>query len=293
MSPEQALGRPTDWRSDLWTLGVLCFQCLTGRLPFTHDALGGLMVLILQAPIPKIRDANPELPEALEAFWQRAVDRDPERRFQSAGELSDALGDAMGIVEVLAVPSTPPCSIHVSSTDEDTWTEPDIAIAVVPRRTSDAPVALTTANLVSRFRSRWRRKALWLWGVAAIASSLALLFVTRRFEVVAREPETSTPAVFPPPVVERRARSAGTLPQASTPPPAPAPVAVSAFPLGEPAPTCGGSSSTPGKPCASSKPRQASTRQRNPPSVRKHERPDPKLAPRPEKLRNGSRDYGI
>jgi serine/threonine protein kinase len=298
MSPEQALGKPMDWRSDLWTLGVLCFQCLTGRLPFTHDALGGLMVLILHAPIPKIRETNPELPQALEAFWQRAAERDPERRFQSAGELSDALGAAMGIDEVLAVPSTRPCSVHISSANEDPWTAPsDGAIQVVGRRASDAPVALTTANLISRFRSRWRRPALWFWGVAAIGSSFALLLVARRFEVVAREPETSTPAVLPPSVSEQPEKSAGTTSfETSSPParvPVPVPVAVSAFPVDELPPTCTSSPSSSGKPCVSSKQPRPPPPQRDSASLPKRWPTTPKLAPKTEALRNGSRDYGI
>jgi serine/threonine protein kinase len=294
MSPEQALGKPTDWRSDLWTLGVLCFQCLTGRLPFTHDALGGLMVLILQAPIPKIRDANPELPQALEAFWQRAVERDPERRFQSAGELSDALGDAMGFDEKLPVPSTPPRSVRISTANEDAWAAPaDGAIEVVARMASDAPVARTTADLISRFRSRWRRPTLWFWGVAAVGSSLALLLVARRFKVVAREPETSTPIVLPPFVLERSRRSSGTTsPETLTPAKARAAVPASAFPLDE-SPTCASSPSASGKPCASSKAPSPPPQQRDSASLRTRGPTTPKLVPKPKTLRDGSRDYGI
>jgi serine/threonine-protein kinase len=264
MSPEQALGKPTDWRSDLWTLGVLCFQCLTGRLPFTHDALGGLMVLILQAPIPSIRDANPELPKALEAWWQRAAERDPERRFQSAGELSDALADALGIDERLAVPSTPPCSVRPSNANEDPWLAPsDSTIGVVARTASDAPVARTTADLVLRFRSRWRRPTLWLWGLLALGSSLSLVLVARRFEVVARGPPTPSLAELKRFVPE---------PPKSTPETTPS----EAFAPEEPS-----------KPTRSPRPQTSSGRQR------KQEPTTPKHAPKPGTQRNGSRDYGI
>jgi serine/threonine protein kinase len=292
MSPEQALGEPTDWRSDLWTLGVLCFQCLTGHLPFTHDALGGLMVLILQAPIPKIRDSNPDLPKALEAWWQRAAERDPERRFQSAGELSDALGVALGIDERLNVPSTPPCSVHLSSANDDPWSAPsDSAIEVVVRMTSDAPVARTTADVVSRFRSRWRRPTLWLWGALAIGSSLSLVLVARRFEVVARGPPTPALAELKPFVPERPKSASATTPSEAFSPRAP--IAVSEFPMDEAAPTCESSRSSPGKPCASSKPRRFPPSQRNPGAQRKPEPTTPRHAPKAGTLRNGSRDYGI
>jgi serine/threonine-protein kinase len=288
MSPEQALGKPTDWRSDLWTLGVLCFQCLTGCLPFTHDALGGLMVLILQAPIPKIRDSNPDLPEALEAWWQRAAERDPERRFQSAGELSDALGDAMGIDERLAVPSTPPCSVHLSTANEDPWTaSSDSAVDIVARTGSDAPVARTTSELVSRFRSRWRRPTLWLWGGLAVGSSLSLVLLARRFEVVVREPPTPTLARLKAFVPERpeggpETTSSGTLTPA---------IPVSAFPMDEAAPTLEVPQASSGKPQASSKPPRSSPPQ---PRFGAQRKPTaPRRAPKTETLPNGSRDYGI
>ena len=85
MSPEQALGEPIDWRADLWALGVLAFQCLTGKLPFWHEAIGGLLTQILYEPLPSIREANPALPKAIEDFWHRAAERDPGKRFQKRG----------------------------------------------------------------------------------------------------------------------------------------------------------------------------------------------------------------
>jgi serine/threonine protein kinase len=107
MSPEQARGKNIDWRSDLWALGIIVFQCLTGRPPFESEALGDLMGMILYDPIPRITDRDPTLPPEIEAFWQRAINRDRELRFQSAKELSDALGDTAEL-ERREVPSMPP-----------------------------------------------------------------------------------------------------------------------------------------------------------------------------------------
>jgi serine/threonine protein kinase len=84
VSPEQARGKVIDYRSDLWSLGVIAFQCLTGRPPFESEALGELMGLILYEDLPKPTERNPELPPALDEWWQRAAARDPEERFQSA-----------------------------------------------------------------------------------------------------------------------------------------------------------------------------------------------------------------
>jgi serine/threonine protein kinase len=108
VSPEQARGKVIDYRSDLWSLGVIAFQCLTGRPPFESEALGELMGLILYEDLPKPTERNPELPPALDEWWQRAAARDPEERFQSAKELADSLAVALGIQRILAVPHIPP-----------------------------------------------------------------------------------------------------------------------------------------------------------------------------------------
>jgi len=108
MSPEQARGRAIDWRSDLWALGVIAYQCLNGRPPFESEALGELMGMIIYDPIPPISDSAPGLPGALELWWERAVARDREQRFQSAKELADAFGEAIETSKQMAVPSIAP-----------------------------------------------------------------------------------------------------------------------------------------------------------------------------------------
>jgi len=97
MSPEQAQGtRAVDARSDLWSLAVIAFQALTGRLPFESEALGDLLVKIIVAPIPSPREYAPDLPPTFDTWWQKASQRDPAQRYQSARELSDALALAFG-----------------------------------------------------------------------------------------------------------------------------------------------------------------------------------------------------
>ncbi len=107
MSPEQARGKNIDWRSDLWALGVIAFQCLTGHPPFESDALGELMGMILYDSIPRLTAQNPNLPVALDKWWEQAVARDREQRFQSAKEFADAFGLAI-LARQVAVPSIAP-----------------------------------------------------------------------------------------------------------------------------------------------------------------------------------------
>ena len=118
MSPEQARGKNIDWRSDLWALGIIVFQCLTGKPPFESEALGDLMGMILYDPIPRITDRDPSLPPQLETFWQRAINRDRELRFQSAKELSDALAET-SMLERREVPTLPPRPSLTSMVDPE------------------------------------------------------------------------------------------------------------------------------------------------------------------------------
>lgn len=108
VSPEQARGKSTDYRSDLWSLGIIVFQCLTGRPPFESEALGELMGLILYEDLPRLTQYNPELPATIDAWWERAAMRDRELRFQSAKEMADALGHALGLGKVISIPTIAP-----------------------------------------------------------------------------------------------------------------------------------------------------------------------------------------
>jgi serine/threonine-protein kinase len=97
MSPEQAQGnRTVDARSDLWSIAVIAFECLTGRRPFFSDGLGDLVLAICVRDIP-VPSELASVPIGFDAWWNRAVARDPEKRFQTARELNEALRDALGL----------------------------------------------------------------------------------------------------------------------------------------------------------------------------------------------------
>ncbi|MBI4954178.1 MAG: protein kinase [Myxococcales bacterium] len=98
MSPEQAQGvKSVDGRADLWSLAVVTFRCLTGELPFRSEALGDLLMKIMTWPIPVPSHVARGLPEGFDRWFERAMQRDPDRRFQTAREFSDALGLALGV----------------------------------------------------------------------------------------------------------------------------------------------------------------------------------------------------
>jgi serine/threonine protein kinase len=132
MSPEQARGKNIDWRSDLWALGVIAFQCLTGRPPFESEALGELMGMIIYDPIPSLGSRNHELPSALDGWWERAVARDREERFQSAKELSDSFGEAIETTKQMAVPSIAPRAPLPSFADAEGNRPPSLRVSYTP-----------------------------------------------------------------------------------------------------------------------------------------------------------------
>lgn len=96
MSPEQSDGtRTVDPRSDLWSLAVIVFECLTGELPFYSEAFGNLVLKINSGPIPVPSDRRRDLPRAFDGWWSRAASRDPDERFQTADDFFAALYDAL------------------------------------------------------------------------------------------------------------------------------------------------------------------------------------------------------
>ncbi|WP_437677035.1 serine/threonine-protein kinase [Sorangium sp. So ce131] len=91
MSPEQVRrSKEVDPRSDLWSLGVILFQCLTGRVPFAGEELGDVLVAICSDEIPLPSQLVPELGPGVDGFLGRALARRPDHRFQSARELAEA-----------------------------------------------------------------------------------------------------------------------------------------------------------------------------------------------------------
>jgi serine/threonine protein kinase len=87
MSPEQAWGKSTDRRSDIFALGLVFFEMITDQKPFLAGSEANVLELVRESRIASPTSLNPRIPERIERVVMKALDRDPENRYQDAGEM--------------------------------------------------------------------------------------------------------------------------------------------------------------------------------------------------------------
>ena len=88
MSPEQIMGQKVDSRSDIFSLGVLFYQLITGELPFHGENLSSLLYQITQVKHHSARQHKPKIPKICDQIIDRALAKSPKDRFKTAGELA-------------------------------------------------------------------------------------------------------------------------------------------------------------------------------------------------------------
>lgn len=144
MSPEQIVGAPVDTRSDIWSLGAVAFECLTGKRAFVGETLGAFALAIHTLSLPSLTQIRPELPAAIDTWFGRACSRSPDDRFGSAMETAEAMARALGaeVPSVATVRPLPLVSLRDRTiTDDFALTRAEGTRGVRPKRALSAWIA--------------------------------------------------------------------------------------------------------------------------------------------------------
>jgi Tol biopolymer transport system component len=113
MSPEQAMGEAIDQRSDLYSLGIIFYEMVTGRVPYTAETPLAILFKHVQDPLPSARTLNPDISEEIELVLLKALAKSRDDRYQNAQEMLVAIQAAMreSIPQPISVHEPPPVSI--------------------------------------------------------------------------------------------------------------------------------------------------------------------------------------
>ena len=198
MSPEQIHGDQTiDGRSDIYALGVICFEMLTGRRPYQEKTPAKLMMQHLIDPVPDIREVNPDLPPGVEEVISRSMAKAPEERYSDAGEMTGTLESLASIDPQTAtaakmaaaakaagdaVPPKPEAAPQAVKTDDNEVdvTVPDSAEMIAPDRAPEAVPLFEQApdgeTKGKDGRNKWIIPAAILSAILLIAIIAALFF---------------------------------------------------------------------------------------------------------------------
>ena len=91
MAPEQWEGKEIDGRADIYALGVVFYELITGRVPFKADTVAAILVKVLRDPLPRPREFNKDIPDAVEKVLLKALSRDASERYSIMGNFATAL----------------------------------------------------------------------------------------------------------------------------------------------------------------------------------------------------------
>ena len=184
VAPERILGKPASPQSDLYAVGVLLYEALAGRKPFAGDTPVATAYAIQHETPPSLASLRPDLPPSVVAAVEKAMDRDPTRRFSSAAEMAAALGiddGAGGLFSDPTVLSMPKAAAATSPGTGDTQVLPVSDAVPVSDLVDDgrgrAPSTAATPGAAPRPRPPLledRQRLMW---IALVGVAIALLLL--------------------------------------------------------------------------------------------------------------------
>jgi Tol biopolymer transport system component/tRNA A-37 threonylcarbamoyl transferase component Bud32 len=171
MSPEQASGKETDARTDIWSLGVVLYEMLAGRVPFAGKSLSHTIVAILDEEPPPLARFMADAPEALQEIVSDALAKDLEARFQTAKQMLAKLRRLKGRLDAgahldrsvafssLNSGSSSASGTGSQSSNADTiiGATPTVSVAAATNRTNEATAATPTVSSVEQGSGKTKR----------------------------------------------------------------------------------------------------------------------------------------
>jgi serine/threonine protein kinase len=228
MSPEQARGEAVDGRSDVYALGVLCYELLTGKLPITGDSTIVVLMAHVTQPAPPPSEVS-DVPAELNAPVLRMLEKAPSARFATAGEALAALiqaAERAGHTVPSGMPQLPPPSRATAGESDDTLSSAETVPS--PNPTPGVPGGATHAGESARSTARthpitFGRAVAALLAVALIGGAGLLVLGGHHGAPAPAGGAASSKAAPAAPVVEPAAAVAAPAPSTMPPPPAETP----------------------------------------------------------------------
>jgi serine/threonine-protein kinase len=196
MSPEQVRGeQKLDWRSDLYALGVMLFEMLTGQQPYEAETPSGQMFKHAMEPVPDMLAINPDLAPQAQLVIERAMAKDREKRYQSAGEIVTAVRSLVAVEEAIGggqlAAERLAQSLSAENTKLDTPSEPQS----IPLPAGGQPARKATRRVEDKRRkerSGASKPPGWVWWGGAIVLLILLILAFRAIFNADSEPPVTT-----------------------------------------------------------------------------------------------------